>query len=123
MVEAKTGLAIILLGMILVVVGGIIFYNSLDSNDEIGIIGFFMGYGGGFICALGVIISFIGDEYVKCRRCGARVKDDMYICLNCNTKTLRYYHQKVSCKRCYKKTHYDKLKGICEYCGDPLPKI
>ena len=124
MVEAKTGRTIILIGVILIIGGGAIFTESLISDNNIIIIfGFLMAYSGGFLCAVGVLISFLGDKYFKCRTCGVRIKDDMYVCLNCNTKTPRYYHQKVTCKRCYKKTHYDKFRGMCEYCGDPLPRI
>ena len=123
MVEAITGRTIILIGVFLIIGGAAIFTESLISGNPIILLGFWIAYGGGFLCAVGVLISFLGDKYIKCRTCGARIKDDMYVCLNCNTKTPRYYHQKVTCRRCFKRTHYDKNMGRCQYCGNTLPGI
>ena len=120
MEKAEWGKRLIIIGIIIVILGACLNIVSWEFEYIFGMLGYFVGYGGGGLAFLGFIIYMIGDKYITCGSCGAKIKDNLYICQCCNTKNPKYFHQKVPCQRCYKKTRFDEYGGRCKYCGSPL---
>lgn len=69
---------------------------------------------------MGLIIYFVGDKPSTCYTCGNKIDSKLYICPICHTRTRKYFHQKVVCTRCFRRSRYDKYGGLCKYCGTPL---
>ena len=129
MVKSETGKIIIMLGIILCVIGAIITiygFNALLSIDGpsgypfLFTMGIYVISGGASVVTLGIIIYYVGDKDILCSKCGNILSEDIYVCPSCNSKTPSYYHQKVHCDRCFRKTRYDKYGGRCKYCGNEL---
>lgn len=121
MVDAGLGKIFIIFGVIVNIIGMIVFFVAMTSFVPFLFTMFILIINGGVgLITLGIIIHFVGDKYINCPSCGLTVKDDVYICPSCNVKTSKYYHQKVFCRRCGKKTHYDEYSGRCKYCGNAL---
>lgn len=117
MVKSETGLIIIGLAIAVGVLGTFVtFISPYPSRVKLELVidltvAFFV---------MGLIIYFVGDKPSICNTCGYKVKSSLYICPICHTRTKKYYHQKVVCTRCFRRTMYDKYGGFCKYCGIPL---
>ena len=94
--------------------------DSPTANPFMLTLGIYVISGGASVVTLGIIIYYVGDKDITCLKCGNKFSEDIYVCPSCNSKTPGYYHQKVHCDRCFRKTRYDKYGGRCKYCGNEL---
>ena len=121
MINREYGKLFIALGVIVAAIGGIMLGNAFSSLDDSGVeVSSWIIEGGAGLIVFGIFITFMGDKDTKCTTCGNRISSETYICPGCNTKTVNYYHQKVYCPRCGKRTHYDRFGGKCKYCLETL---
>ena len=128
MVRSETGKIFIVIGVLVSIIGAIMIvfgFTQIFSQESPNLVsyitlGSYVISGGISLCTLGIVIYFVGDKDVICSSCGALIEGDLYICPSCNSKTPNYYHQKVSCSRCFQRSRYDKHGGRCKYCGNPL---
>ena len=121
MVDSEYGKFFIILGVIVGVLGVLMIMSGIDSASFFLIeAGAYAISGAGGLVFMGILIHYIGDKPVHCNTCGYKLRSDTYICPNCNNRTPKYYHQKVYCQRCFKRTRYDKYGGRCKYCGSEL---
>ena len=117
MVNSEYGKIFMVLGVIVGVFGIILAFSIV----LLGLLFFNLAiYGAVGLFTLGLIIYFVGDTPFNCITCGHKLSTDSYYCPNCLARKPKYYHQKVHCPRCFRKTRYNKYGGRCKYCGSPL---
>lgn len=127
MVDAETGKMPFLVGLIMAIIAAVSYIPAVYLNIfpiSVGIIGMILGYGGGLLAFYGFITYFfIGEKYIQCLACGAKIKENVYYCPNCNVKSPKFYKKKLICNFCGKRTRYYDYGGRCKYCGNLLPRV